>query len=237
MCTLIVFHHGLADAEFVIAANRDEYLDRPAEPPALRFWHAQGARTADARAGGTWLGATTPASSLDHQPPDPTPDGSPLARLLVVDALAASSAAEAAARLAQLPARSYNPFNLLVCDARDAFVVVYEEKAELRRLSAGPHVIGNGDPDSRRLPKVARLLDEADAIPRGSALEALAALEATCATHESAGAPSRRPAFTPAPTERAAPRCCRAGDAGTRTCSASRMDRPAASPIETSPRS
>ena len=54
---------------------------------------------------------------------------------------------------------------------------------DLRRLAAGPHVIGNGDPDSRRLPKVARLLDEAEAISRGSAEDALAALEQTCATH------------------------------------------------------
>jgi hypothetical protein len=41
---------------------------------------------------------------------------------------------------------------------------VYEEKPELRRLEAGAHVIGNGDPDSRRLPKIARRLDEAEAI-------------------------------------------------------------------------
>ena len=190
MCTLIVFHHCFADAEFVIAANRDEYLDRPAEPPAPRFWHGRMVLAPrDARAGGTWLGTNDAGvfAGLTNRP-TPSLDGSRRSRgLLVKDALAASSAAEAAARLALLPARSYNPFNLLVCDARDAFVVVYEEKAELKRLSAGPHVIGNGDPDSRRLPKVARLLDEAGEIARGSAEAALAALETLCATHGSAG--------------------------------------------------
>jgi hypothetical protein len=190
MCTLLVFHHCFADAEFVIAANRDEYLDRPAEPPALRLWHGRRVLAPrDARAGGTWLGTNDAGvfAGITNRP-TPSPDASRRSRgLLVADALAASSAAEAAARLAQLPARSYNPFNLLVCDAEDAFVVVYEEKAELSRLSAGPHVIGNGDPDSRSLPKVARLLDEAGAIAKGSAAEALAALEGACAAHGSAG--------------------------------------------------
>jgi uncharacterized protein with NRDE domain len=192
MCTLIVFHHCFADAEFVIAANRDEYLDRPAEPPALRFWHGRRVLAPrDARAGGTWLGTNDAGvfAGLTNRP-TASPDAARRSRgLLVKGALAASSAAEAAARLAELPARTYNPFNLFVCDAQDAFVVVYEEKAELSRLSAGPHVIGNGDPDSRRLPKVARLLDEADAIARGSAEGALAALEGVCATHGSAASP------------------------------------------------
>ena len=192
MCTLIVFHHCFADAELVIAANRDEYLDRPAEPPALRLWHGRRVLAPrDARARGTWLGANDAGvfAGITNRP-SPSPDASRRSRgLLVADALAASSASEAAARLAQLPSRAYNPFNLLVCDARDAFVVVYEEKAELSRLSAGPHVIGNGDPDSRRLPKVARLLGEAEEIAQGSAEEALAALEGTCAAHGSSGAP------------------------------------------------
>ncbi len=186
MCTLIVFHRCFADAEFVVAANRDEYHDRPAEPPALRSW---GGRTVlsprDARAGGTWLGTNDAGlfAALTNRP-TPTPDAARRSRgLLVTDALAAASAAQAAAILATLPPASYNPFNLFVCDRQDAFVAVYEEKIELQRVSAGPHVIGNGDPDSRRLPKVARLLDEAEAIARGSSDDALEALERTCATH------------------------------------------------------
>ena len=192
MCTLIVFHHCFADAQLVIAANRDEYLDRPAEPPALRTWQGRAVLAPrDARAGGTWLGINDAGvfAGITNRPTS-SPDVSRRSRgLLVADALAAGSAAEAAARLVALPARAYNPFNLLVCDAADAFVVVYEEKPALRRLSAGPHVIGNGDPDSRRLPKVARLLDEAESIARGSAEQALSALEGTCAAHGHAGSP------------------------------------------------
>lgn len=192
MCTLIVFHQCFADAELVIAANRDEYLDRPAEPPALHRWGGRGVLAPrDVRAGGTWLGVNDAGlfAGLTNRPTQ-TPDATRRSRgLLVADALGAGSAAEAAEALSQLPARAYNPFNLLVCDARDAFVVVYEEKPELRRLSAGPHVIGNGDPDSRRLPKVGRLLDEADEIAKGSADSALPALESLCAAHVDASRP------------------------------------------------
>lgn len=190
MCTLIVFQRCFADAELVIAANRDEYLDRPAELPALRSWHGRAVLAPrDARAGGTWLGTSDAGvfAALTNRP-NPKPDPTRRSRgLLVADALAADSAAEAALRLAELPAGAYNPFNLFVCDRRDAFVAVYEEKPELRRLEAGVHVIGNGDPDSRRLPKVARLLDEAEAIARGNADDAMLALERTCAAHGSDG--------------------------------------------------
>jgi uncharacterized protein with NRDE domain len=186
MCTLIVLHRCFADAELVVAANRDEYLDRAAEPPALRFI---GGRTVlaprDARAGGTWLGMndTGVFAALTNRPAK-QPDPSRRSRgLLVNDALAAASAAEAAALLAVLPAGSYNPFNLFVCDAREAFVAVYEEKPELSRLEAGPHVIGNGDPDDRRLPKLSRLLDESEAIARRGAEAALDALAQVCRQH------------------------------------------------------
>jgi uncharacterized protein with NRDE domain len=192
MCTLILFHRCFEDAELVVAANRDEYLDRPAEAPALRSWSGRTVLAPrDARAGGTWLGLNDRGVfvALTNRP-NPRPDASRRSRgLLVADALGAASAAEAAARMGALAAGAYNPFNLVVCDARDAFVAVYEEKPELRRLGAGAHVIGNGDPNSRRLPKVARLLDEAEAIARGSAEAALPALERTCAAHRGDASP------------------------------------------------
>jgi uncharacterized protein with NRDE domain len=192
MCTLIVFHRCFADAQLVIAANRDEYLDRPAEPPALRSWHGRCVLAPrDVRAGGTWLGTNDAGvfAAVTNRP-NPRPDPARRSRgLLVGEALGAASALEAAARLGALAAGAYNPFNLVVCDARDAFVAVYEEKPELRRLEAGVHVIGNGDPDSRRLPKLARLLDQAEAIARGRVSDALAALERACAAHRDDGNP------------------------------------------------
>ena len=53
----------------------------------------------------------------------------------------------------------------------------------------GAHVIGNGDPDSRRVPKVARLLDEAEAIARGRPERALAGLARACRAHRGGESP------------------------------------------------
>ena len=57
MCTLIALFRCFDGAPLVVAANRDEFHDRPAEGPALR-WTEAGAIVAphDVRAGGTWLG-------------------------------------------------------------------------------------------------------------------------------------------------------------------------------------
>ena len=37
MCTLIAIYRTVPDRWLVLAANRDEYLDRPAEGPAIRL--------------------------------------------------------------------------------------------------------------------------------------------------------------------------------------------------------
>jgi uncharacterized protein with NRDE domain len=186
MCTLIALHRCFPEAPLVIAANRDEYLDRPAEGPALR---RVGPRTVvaprDARAGGTWLGLNDAGlfAGITNRPsrgPDPTRRSR---GLLVADALACETAAEAAALLARLPAGAYNPFNLFVTDGREAFAAVYEKAPRVSALAPGAHVIGNVDPDARDVPKVARLLAAAERVAEGPALLALDALAAVCRTH------------------------------------------------------
>ena len=57
MCTLIVLHRCVPGRPLVVAANRDEFLSRPAEGPAIR--EGRGGRILsplDLEAGGTWLG-------------------------------------------------------------------------------------------------------------------------------------------------------------------------------------
>ncbi len=200
MCTLIALHRCVPGRPLIIAANRDEYLDRPASGPALRPGSAGPvAAPLDDREGGTWLGVG-PAGIFAGITNRPTPVKDPARRsrgLLVMDALAASDAATAAEALERLPARTYNPFNLVVADGASAFVAVYEDEPKVRELRPGAHVIGNADPDDRAHPKVARLLLEAGRaaeMPAGSVLDALASvcrhhgvyenpLQSTCIHH------------------------------------------------------
>jgi uncharacterized protein with NRDE domain len=201
MCTLIAFHRCFPDAPLVVAANRDEFHERPTEGPALReakvssssreqsdrAWGGVGSHRVvaplDRRAGGSWLGlngAGLFAAITNRRCDDPDP-GRRSRGLLVMEALAEPSARRAAERFARLPEAAYNPFNLLVADSETAHLVTYAERPQCRDLGPGPHVIGNLHPDESS-PKLERLRGQVQEMTRGGAPspEALAEI---CRTH------------------------------------------------------
>jgi len=200
MCTLIVLHRCFADAPLLVAANRDEFLDRPAAPPALRRWGKRRALAAlDLQAGGTWLGLNDAGlfAALTNRP-CPAPDARRRSRgLLVSDLLGSATSAQAAAEaLLALPKAAYNPFNLLVADGEHATAVIYEDAPHALPLAPGAHVIGNADPDCRAHPKTARLLGEAEAVAAGEPTQALSAwLRQSCATLLRRGGPAAEERF------------------------------------------
>ncbi|HME73298.1 MAG TPA: NRDE family protein [Myxococcota bacterium] len=193
MCTLIVLHRCVPGSPVVVAANRDEFFERPAEPPCLRET-ASGSFVAprDCRAGGTWLGVNAAGLFVGiTNRPSPQPDPSRRSRgQVVVDALAAHSADEAACGALEMPSGAYNPFNLLLADRDRAFTVVYDEGPKLREIGPGVHVIGNADPDACDIPKVGRLFARAESAAARPPDQVLSALAAICRGHE--GGPSPR---------------------------------------------
>jgi uncharacterized protein with NRDE domain len=191
MCTLIAFHRCFADAPLVVAANRDEFHERPTEGPALReaSMASSGARRTrvvaprDLRAGGSWLGVSESGlfAAITNRRCD-EPDPARRSRgWLVMEALGEPSAERAAERFARLPHAAYNPFNLFVADAHTAHWITYGESAQRRDLAPGPHVIGNLHPDESS-PKLERLRAEVAELVAHDAPspEALAGL---CGTH------------------------------------------------------
>lgn len=194
----------------MIAANRDEYHDRPAEGPSLRIvrGHSILAPT-DLREGGTWLGwgAGGLFAGLTNRPvADPDPSLRSRGHL-VTDVLQAESAKRAAESLAALPAGAVNPCNVFVADGADAFVVVLDGAPRVQRLEPGPHVIGNADPDDDGHPKVARLLREVAPIASGPFAGAVDALAGVLRMH--VGEDDTRPPFEAT--------CIHAGPYGTRS--------------------
>jgi len=191
MCTLIALHRCFADAPLVVAANRDEFLERPTEGPALREAAIRSSSPArmrvvaplDLRAGGSWLGinASGVFAAVTNRRCD-QPDPARRSRgWLVMEALAEPSAERAAERLARLPDAAYNPFNLYLADAESAHLVSYSDRAERLDLEAGPHVIGNLHP-AESSPKMARLRAEAASLAAGGDAP-LGALAELCRTH------------------------------------------------------
>lgn len=128
MCLLIVLQ-GLDPAfPVLVAANRDEARDRPSAPPGL--W--QGARRRvlcprDRRAGGTWLGVNDRGvfAGITNAAGGVRP-GAPSRGLLPLRALEEDSA-RAAAQAVAAHAAPYAPFQLVLADGDELFVVAHRD--------------------------------------------------------------------------------------------------------------
>jgi uncharacterized protein with NRDE domain len=218
MCTLIALHRCIPGVPLVVAANRDEFADRPARGPALRETeHGIVVAPLDARAGGTWLGVNPSGmfAAITNRRSDAPDPGRRSRGLLVLDALGAPSAADAAEAVAAAPPGAYNPFNLFVADRERAFAITYGSAPKCIELAPGPHVIGNADLDAPPPAKVTRLAERVAKLanaPDASLLERLAEL---CRGHDGGGAP----------TDAA---CVHAGSYGTRSSTLLRLDEAAA---------
>jgi uncharacterized protein with NRDE domain len=180
MCTLVAFIHAWPGSPLVIAANRDERLDRPASGPT-RWAGEKFFAPRDEVAGGTWLGlhdsglfvgVTNRAGSAR--------DATRASRgQLVVDALRLGSAKKVHEAFATtLDARRYNPFHLLYADRNDAFVTWFDGTAVLQqKLEPGLTVVTErslGGDDHGREERLRRRLEPVLARVAPPALEDLA---------------------------------------------------------------
>jgi len=146
VCTLAVAWRAFDDAPVAVAANRDEALDRPAEPPARRtFGGTAAVAPRDARADGTWIGynehglfvGVTNRWGVGI-------DGERSRGLLVADALAARSARAARAVVERAVGReAYAGFELVVADADEAALLEWDGRLRARSLAPGVSVVVN----------------------------------------------------------------------------------------------
>jgi hypothetical protein len=181
MCVLILHHRLVPGYPVVVAANRDEARDRPSEPPLL--WAAGLLAPRDRRAGGTWIGLNRHGLvvGITNRSREPSDPGRPSRGELVVEALTAPAARAAVSRVERAAFSSpRNPFNLLVADAREAFLVVGGRAGvNARPLPAGTHVLSN----EHELGE----LDLGDLAPPPDLAGALERLRALCRDHGSCG--------------------------------------------------
>ncbi len=198
MCTLIAIHRDVPGAPLLVAANRDEYFDRPATGPDF-LTHANGTRILaprDLQAGGTWLGLNEEGvfAALTNRPTT-TPDRTRRSRgLLVMDALGYATAAKAASAFESLCSDQYNPFNLFIADVNDAFTVVCNAgPVRVTTLEPGAHVVGNAEPNDIEHEKTQRTLDGARALVGQSGEAALDGLADLCRSHEGNDSADRGP--------------------------------------------
>ncbi|WP_435360501.1 NRDE family protein [Haloarchaeobius sp. DFWS5] len=156
MCTLTLAWR-VFEEPVVVAANRDELLDRPARPPSIISHDPVVAAPTDEEAGGTWIGVSEHGLfvGITNRWVDAELAGERSRGLLVRDALDQPSAAAAADLVESAVAEhEYDGFNLVVADADSA--ILFEWDGDLCRtdLDPGVHVVVNvGADDTFEIPE------------------------------------------------------------------------------------
>ncbi|HEY7482167.1 MAG TPA: NRDE family protein [Gemmatimonadales bacterium] len=142
MCLVLLGLQSHLELPFILAANRDEFYDRPTAP--AEFWNDTPGVLAgrDLSAGGTWLGidrrgrfaAVTNYRQGEREHQAPRSRGR-----LVSDFLRGKMTAREHWQQVQRTAREYSGFNLLVGDSEG---VLYYSNREDRLRALGPGIYG-----------------------------------------------------------------------------------------------
>lgn len=163
MCTVILLLRPGHEWPVLIAANRDERLDRPWDPPGA-FWPGQPRVMAgrDRLADGTWLamqGGLVAAvlnrpGSLGPAPGKLSRGGLPLL------ALRHATAGDAAGAISGLDAKGYRSFNMVMADRHSAHFMRGTGRGtpEGFALQPGLHVVTAHDPNDADSPRAQMLL-------------------------------------------------------------------------------
>lgn len=146
MCTITLAWQAFPDSPVVVGANRDEFLDRPSEPPARRDWETPVIAPKDSEADGTWIGYNEAGVlvAITNRWMGRDIDSDRSRGLLVRDALQYESAEDAIRYVErETDQRSYDGFNLLAADANSAVLVEWDGHISVQNLEPGVHVIVN----------------------------------------------------------------------------------------------
>jgi uncharacterized protein with NRDE domain len=145
MCLLLIALDSHPDYSLIIAANRDEFYDRPTAPAA--FWPDAPSVLAgrDLKAGGTWFGidrqgrfaAVTNYRQGEREAPAPRSRGR-----LVSDFLTSAVPAVGYVEQVQADFELYNGFNLIVGDSNAVYYYSNRE-GRVRALGRGLYGLSN----------------------------------------------------------------------------------------------
>ena len=145
MCLIIFAYRSHPDYRLVLAANRDEFYNRPTRQVA--FWDDASEILAgrDLKAGGTWLGITRTgrfAAITNFREVDLTKADAPSRGDLVRDFLVGNSTPYHYLRTVHAKGRTYNGFNLIIGDTKD--LLYYSNRdGNIRNIEPGIHGLSN----------------------------------------------------------------------------------------------
>jgi hypothetical protein len=164
VCTVTILIRPGHDWPLILAANRDERVDRAWDPPAA-WWPKEPGVVAgrDRTGGGTWMGVNdhgVVAAVLNRQGSLGPAVGKRSRGELPLMALEHATAAAAAQSITALDAGQWRGFNLVLADKSGAIFVRGAGHGRPRAipLSPGLHMVTAHDPNDPESPRVARHL-------------------------------------------------------------------------------
>jgi len=172
MCTVVLLSRPDHPWPLMLAANRDERLDRAWDPPAA-WWPEWPGIVAgrDRSGGGTWMGVNghSVVAAVLNRPGSlgPAPGKRSRGELPLL-ALVHASAAAAAAAITALDGAFWRSFNMVVADATGAAFFLRglgAGRPEATALDAGLHMVTSRDTDDVTSQRVARHLPRFRAAP------------------------------------------------------------------------
>ena len=145
MCLIVLSYRHHPGYRLILAANRDEFYDRPTRP--LSYWTDRSDILAgiDLRGGGTWLGITTAGriaaiTNFRHIPS--MREGAPSRGNLVKDFLTGSTSPLGYLKDVRTVGDRYNGFNLIVGDT-ESLCYYSNKNGDIQNLSPGVYGLSN----------------------------------------------------------------------------------------------
>lgn len=145
MCLILFAHHAHPEYPLVIAANRDEYYQRPTAKAA--FWddHPDILAGRDLECMGTWLGITRAgrfAALTNYRDPRERKTDAPSRGTLVSEFLISDQPPRAFLESVAARAQRYNGFNLIAGDI-DSVFYFSSRAGGVREVAPGVHGLSN----------------------------------------------------------------------------------------------
>ena len=167
MCLLAVLYRLVPESPILVAANREEYYDRPSQPPTIQSGKPRMLCGMDQRAGGTWLGVNQHGMFVGictrRVPGGADTVGLRNRGLVAREVLRCGSARSGIDKaMDELVTHRYEPFNMIICDSESGWVVYNNaEQNEVKPLEDGLNISSSlnlNDPVDERVQLAHRLL-------------------------------------------------------------------------------
>lgn len=164
MCLLAVQYQLVPESPILVAANREEYFDRPSLTPSIQSGKPRVLCGVDQKAGGTWLGVNQNGLFVGvcNRATAMPLFGQRSRGSLVMDLLRCTSSSRALDKaLAELSETQYEGCNLIIADAKAGYAIHSDQRQEVIDLEPGLNIIGShnlNDPDDERVRMARRLL-------------------------------------------------------------------------------